>query len=122
MRQTLVIHSRYAWRSHRTRAALAAEQGLQLLTIEQLAARLAGGFLQPIDPDDFNTAIRAALAMPMGELDSIKTLPGFRRAVASSLSKAWTAEVNFAEEAESATTSAARVRLASFAVLESSPS
>ncbi len=118
MRKTLVVHNRYAWRSHRTRTALAAGQGLQLLTIEQLAARLAGGFLQPIDPDNFNTAVEAALAVPMGELDSIKALPGFRRAVATSLNKAWAAGVHLAEESESATDRAAKARLASLATLE----
>jgi hypothetical protein len=118
MRETLVVHNRYAWRSHRTRAALTGRQGLQLLTIEQLAARLAGGFIQPIDPDDFNGAVAAALAVPMGELDAIKVLPGFRRAAASSLAKAWTAGVNLAEESESATDPTAKSRLASFATLE----
>ena len=96
MRETLVVHNRHASRSYRTRAALPARQGLQLLTIEQLAARLAGGFIQPIDPDDFNDAVAAALTVPMGELDAIKALPGFRRAAASSLAKAWSAGMNLA--------------------------
>ena len=39
---------------HRTQAAIDAQQGLQLYTMEQLAARLAGGFLQPIDDDALN--------------------------------------------------------------------
>lgn len=119
MRKTVVIHNRHAWQSYRTRAALDGDQGLQLFTIEQLAARLAGGFLQPIDPDDFNAAVGAALELPMGELDPIKTLPGFRRAAVASLSKAWTAGVNLAEESESVTDPTAKARLASFAILES---
>lgn len=118
MRKTLVVHNRYAWRSHRTRTALAAGQGLQLLTIEQLAARLAGGFLQPIDPEKFKTAVGAALTVPMGELDAITALPGFQRAAAASLGKAWTAGVNLAEESESATDPTAKARLASLATLE----
>lgn len=118
MHKTLVVHNRYAWRSHRTRAALAAEQGLQLLTIEQLAARLAGGFLQPIDPDAFKVAVGAAVTQPLGELDAIKTLPGFQRAAATTLAKAWTAGLSLGEESESATDAGAKVRLASLAVLE----
>ena len=118
MRETLVVHNRHASRSYRTRAALTARQGLQLLTIEQLAARLAGGFIQPIDPDDFNDAVAAALTVPMGELDAIKALPGFRRAAASSLAKAWSAGMNLAEESESAIDATAKLRLASFATLE----
>ena len=118
MRKTLVVHNRHALRTYRTRAALDAEQGLQMFTIEQLAARLAGGFLRPIDPDDFNAAVGAALAVPMGELDAIKTLPGFQRAAAASLSKAWTAGVNLAEESESVTDPTAKARLSSLAILE----
>lgn len=60
MRKTVLIHTRHAWRSHRTQAAFNGSHGLQVHTIEQLAARLAGGFLQPIDPDDLNNAIADA--------------------------------------------------------------
>lgn len=118
MRKTLVVHNRHALRSYRTRTALDAEQGLQLFTIEQLVARLAGGFLQPIDPDDFSAAVGAAVEAPLGELDAIKTLPGFQRAAAASLSKAWTAGVNLAEESESVTDPTAKARMASLATLE----
>ena len=118
MRKTIVVHNRHALRTYRTRAALDAEQGLQLFTIEQLAARLAGGFLKPINPDDFNAAVAAALAVPMGELDAIKTLPGFQRAAAASLSKAWTAGANLAEESESVIDPTAKARLSSLAILE----
>ena len=56
LRKTLLVADRLAWRSHRTQAALDARQGLQLLTIEQLTARLAGGFLHPVDPEDLKIA------------------------------------------------------------------
>ncbi len=59
MHKTLVVHNRHAWRCHRTRAALDAAQGVLLLTIEQLAARLAGGFLRPIDSDAFKAGSRS---------------------------------------------------------------
>ena len=64
IRKTLVVHTRYAWRSHRTKAAIDGEQGLLIVTIEQLVARLAGGFLQPIDADDLKIAVAAAVAEP----------------------------------------------------------
>lgn len=119
MRKTLVVHSRYAWRCYRTRAALAGEQGLQLLTIEQAAARLAGGFLQPIDHDECNAAVAAALgASSMGELDGIKALPGFQRAASEALTKAWAAGINLEEESRTATDPSARARLVSLAGLE----
>ena len=118
MRKTLIVHSRYAWRSHRTRAALGAEQGLQLLTIDQMAARLAGGFLQPTDPEDFKAAVATALAAPLGELEAIKSLPGFQRAAATSLAKAWSVGLALSEEAKVASEPAARARLEALAVLE----
>ena len=117
-RKTRVIHSRYGWRSHRTEAALAGEQGLGLLTMEQLAARLAGGFLRPIDPDALKAAVAESVSEPLGELDSIKTLPGFQRAAAASLSKAWRAGLKLDEEAAAATSETAGTRLDSLARLE----
>ena len=118
IRKTLVVHNRYAWRSHRTQAAIDSEQGLLIVTIDQLAARLAGGFLQSIDTDDLNAAVAAAVAEPLGELDKIKALPGFQRAAAASLSKLWTAGLNLDEEAEVATDETAKVRFTLLAVLE----
>ena len=117
-RRTLVVHSRYAWRSHRTEAAIDSDQGLLLVTIEQLAARLAGGFLQYINEDDLKFAVVTAIGDPLGELDKIKALPGFQRAAAASLSKLWAAGLNLAEEAASATDETAKARFASLAVLE----
>lgn len=118
MRKTVVVHSRHAWRSHRTRAALEAAQGLQLVTVDQLAARLAGGFLQPIDQEDFKSAVANALAAPLGELEGIKALPGFQRAAAASLAKAWSAGITLTEEAKAASEPAARLRLEALAMLE----
>ena len=117
-RRTLVVHSRYAWRSHRTEAAIDSEQGLLLVTIEQLAARLAGGFLQSISADDLKAAVVTAIRDPLGELDKIKTLPGFQRAAAASLSKLWAAGLNLAEEEAGATDETTKARFASLAVLE----
>ena len=89
MRGTIITHSRLAWRHERARAAAAGRHGLQALPIEGLAARLAGGFLRPIDPDALKSAIATALSAGLGDLDRIKDLPGFPRAAAATLSKAW---------------------------------
>lgn len=118
MRKTLVVHNRFAWRSYRTRAALGAEQGLQLFTIDQMAARLAGGFLQPVDQEDFKAAVAAALTGPLGELEVIKALPGFQRAAAASLAKAWSAGLALSDEAKSASAPTAKARLEAVAALE----
>jgi len=63
--------------------------GLQALAIEHLAARLAGGFLQPISSDLLKEAIGEAVAMdPRRVQRKLKTLPGFPRAAAATLQKA----------------------------------
>jgi hypothetical protein len=96
VRDTVITHSRLAWRHEREQAALASHHGLQALPIEGLAARLAGGFLQPIDPDALKAAVTKALSADLGDLDRIKELPGFPRAAAATLSKAWAAGLNLA--------------------------
>ena len=77
--RTLVVHSRYAWRSHRTQAAIDGEQGLLIVTLEQLVARLAGGFLQAITSDDLKDAAIAS------SLSQIVTSPRLLRTRSYSL-------------------------------------
>jgi PD-(D/E)XK nuclease superfamily len=117
VRDTVITHSRLAWRHERAQAAAASRHGLQALPIEGLAARLAGGFLQPIDPDALKAAVTKALPAELSDLNRIKDLPGFPRAAAATLSKAWTAGLSLAELAASAGPEAAS-RLAAVARLE----
>lgn len=116
--RTLVLHTRFASRSHRTKAAFDREQGLIPITMEQLASRLAGGFLAPIDSDRLKTAVATATGAPLAELDAIKDLPGFQRAAAATLTKAWRAGLTLEQEAENAADEAAKARLASLSILE----
>jgi PD-(D/E)XK nuclease superfamily len=102
IRDTVITHSRLAWRHERARAAIGGRHGLQALPIEALAARLAGGFLQPIDSDALKSAIAKSVSAELGDLGRIKDLPGFPRAAAATLSKAWTAGLNLAELANNA--------------------
>jgi hypothetical protein len=81
-------------------AAIERQHGLQALAIEHLAARLAGGFLQPINSDSLKEAIGEAIAVDLGEFNDIKTLPGFPRAGAATLEKAWAADLKFTELAK----------------------
>ena len=74
VRDTVITHSRLAWRHERAQAAVARRHGLQALPIEGLAARLAGGFLQPIDPDALKAAVTKALSADLGDLNRIKEL------------------------------------------------
>ena len=91
-RRTVVAHSRLKMRELRLEAARKRRQGLQVMTFEQLAARLAGGLTRPVDDDTLREAIAAVLPeTTLGELDAIKSLPGMVGAVADTLRKAWRA-------------------------------
>ena len=92
LRRTIIVHTRLAGHMARVQAARAGESGVQILTMGQLAARLAGGLLRPIDPDDLKIAVRELLAsVQLGELEPIKELPGMVRAAAGTLDKVWSA-------------------------------
>lgn len=92
IRATVVAHGRAAIRQLRLEAARTRRHGLQVMTFEQLAVRLAGGFARPIDDESLRAAIQAILpATPLGELESIKLLPGMVDAAADTLHKAWRA-------------------------------
>ena len=50
-RSTLVVHGRLAMREGRLTAARSVRHGLQVMSFEQAAVRLAGGFARPIDDE-----------------------------------------------------------------------
>lgn len=94
-RSTLVVHGRLAMRESRLAAGRTNRHGLQIMSFEQAAVRLAGGFVRPIDDESLRAAIHTALSTtPMGELESIKTLPGMIDAAADTLHKAWRAGID----------------------------
>ena len=69
-RRTIVVHTKLSGHLLRVDAARKGANGVQVLTMGQLAARLAGGFLQPIDPERLQEAVQSALASSsLGELD-----------------------------------------------------
>jgi len=87
-RSTLVVHGRLAMREGRLAAGRDGRHGLQIMSFEQAAVRLAGGFVRPIDDESLRAAIQAALPVtPMAELESIKALPGMIDAAADILHK-----------------------------------
>lgn len=99
-RSTLVVHGRLAMRESRLAAGRSGRHGLQIMSFEQAAVRLAGGFVRPIDDESLRAAIQAALPVtPMAELESIKTLPGMIDAAADTLHKAWRAGIDLAARA-----------------------
>jgi len=82
-------------REFRLRAARNADHGLQIMSFEQLAVRLVGGFSRSVDDESLRVAIQQTLpATPLGELESIKNLPGMIVASAGTLKKAWLAGVD----------------------------
>jgi len=99
-RSTRVIYGRLAARENRLAAARTGRHGLQVMSFEQAAVRLAGGFSSAIDAESLRAAIQAVLpATPMGELESIKTLPGMIDAAADTLRKVWNAGIDLAARA-----------------------
>ena len=112
-RQTIVAHGQLAIRELRLGAARNRHHGVQIMSFEQLAVRLAGGFAKAIDNETLRAAIQAVLpATPLGELESIKMLPGMVDAAADTLHKVWRAGIDLSSRRDS------HARLASIANLE----
>ena len=112
-RQTYIAHGRLASREIRLDAARHRHHGTQVMAFEQLAARLAGGFSQPIDPETLRDAIQQVLPKTdLGELDAIKLLPGMVGASADTLHKVWRTGIDLSARA------AEHPRLAAMAALE----
>lgn len=99
-RSTLVVHGRLAMRRARLDAARNRRHGVQIMSFEQAAVRLSGGFVRPIDDESLREAIQAVLPVTeMGELESIKLLPGMVGAAADTLHKAWRSGIDLAARA-----------------------
>src|SRR4051812_28850809 len=99
-RRTAIVEGPLAFQMRRLEAARAGECGLQLFNLPQLAARLAGGFLQPVPSELLEPAIKAALDEGgFTELDTVRVLPGMTRAVARTLWHAWNADIDLSQVA-----------------------
>ncbi len=103
MKRTLIVAGGTAAAARRLEAARKGQHGLEIRTIEQVAQRLAGGFLRPVDGDTLaraaDEAIRAMPAADLGDLQVIAGLPGLPGALAATLNKAWLADIDLAKEA-----------------------
>ncbi|ABE62795.1 conserved hypothetical protein [Nitrobacter hamburgensis X14] len=110
LRRSVVVHTNLAGHMLRVDFARRSEIGVQVLTMGQLVARIAGGLLRPVDPDILLETARAALsAVDMAELEPIKDLPGMPRAVAATLDKVWRANVRLSESVHPRLTTLARL-------------
>ena len=112
-RRTTVAHSRLKMLELRLSSARERQHGLQVMTFEQLAVRLVGGLVEPVNDDALRESITSVLPdTALGELDGIKALPGMVSAAADTLRKVWRAGVNLEARA------AEHPRLQSIAKLE----
>lgn len=99
-RATRVVYGRHALRDLKLAAARQRHHGLQILTIEQVAARLAGGLCRPVDEESLRAAIEKVLpGLALGELTSLKPLPGLVGATVATLRKVWEAGLDLAARA-----------------------
>src|ERR1700734_837290 len=94
-RRVIVVEGPLAFRMRRVQAARDGDLGLEILTIPQLAARLAGGFSSPADEEVLYPAISRALAEEgLTDLAPVAALPGMVRAVTQTLRSIWRADFN----------------------------
>ena len=113
LRHTVIAHGRLAMREIRLAAARERRHGMQIMTFEQLAARLAGGLSQPVAEETLRYIVQTCLPeTELGELDALRVLPGMVGAAVDTLHKAWRAGVDLQARA------AEHPRLASIAALE----
>lgn len=112
-RRTVIVEGPLAFRARQLAAARQADLGLQVSTLSLLAARLAGGFSRPALSEDMEPAVREALsAGGFTDLEPVRPLPGTTRAVTSTLTAVWSADLSLASLAHTSP------RLADLALLE----
>jgi hypothetical protein len=99
-RRTIIVEGPLALRMRRISAASQNETDVEILTLPQLAARLAGGFLRPAGATDLAPLVRAAIdAGGFADIEPVRALPGMTRAVLSSLDRMWAAAFDLASRA-----------------------
>ncbi len=90
LKSTVIVNGRLAINTERYATAIRNEDARQVMAIEHVAARLAGGMLQMIDILTLRQLVAEVVQdIDLGELNAIKTLPGFAKAAAASLMKFW---------------------------------
>lgn len=98
--QTIVVEGPLALGMRRLRAADRGTAGLQIVTIAQLAAHLAGGFARPAASADLEVAAGNALrAGGFAEIIPLADLPGMVRATIRTLERLWQAGIVPADHA-----------------------
>lgn len=91
-RRTLVIEGTLSFKMRRAEAARTGALDLEIMTLPQLAARLAGGFVRPASNQDIDQALSVVLGeAALGELRALAGLPGIVRAARATLNRLWRA-------------------------------
>ena len=89
-KKTLVVLDRHAAAVQRLASAHERAHGTQVMTMNDFVARLAGGFTTTIDTVLLRKTVHEVLSeTDLGDLDTIKDLPGFVHAATHTLHKAW---------------------------------
>jgi len=92
--RTIVVDGPLALQMRRLEAARAGEVGLQIFTLAQLAAHIAGGFARPAASADLEVAVRNALIDGgFSEIGPLAELPGMVRAALRTLDRLWCAGI-----------------------------
>jgi len=94
-RTTRVVSGPLALKMQRLAAAREGVVGVEIVSLPQLAARLAGGFARPTSAEDLQPAIRIALDHDgYNDIRNLTRLPGMVRAVQQTLTSVWRADVS----------------------------
>jgi len=116
VRQTIIVAAGHAAAQQRLALAREGRHGVEVRSMEQVAARLAGGFRRPVDSDVLcelaGEVVRDASPDQLGDLNNIADLPGLPTSLAATLTKTWQAGIELAALAPDAP------RLAALAGLE----
>lgn len=101
-RATIVVDGSLAFAMNRATAAKNASLGLEVMTLPRLAARLAGGFVQPADAGSLMPAIVSVLGQGgYEELERVLDRPGLPRAVLGTLLSLWRSDTDLGSLAAS---------------------
>ena len=96
-RHTSLVTSRLARSRALLEAARIGAHGRQIMSPGQAAARLAGGFLQTIEREALQEQLHQVLkdsSVDLGELNTIRDLPGMVRAATRTLQNVWSGGVD----------------------------
>lgn len=97
-RRTVIVDGPLAFRMRRNSAARLSDAGVQIMTLPQLAARLAGGFTRSVRTQELDQAIRIGLQDGgFEDIERIRGLPGMTRSLAWTLTRVWNADFSLAE-------------------------